>query len=284
MRLSARLSGATWFRVALAAPLVVLAVALVASFTSRSYDYLVERPLAIALYIVFAVVHALVVIVRAKTSSRRSEGALIVGLGIVLLLVAVLNSLATYVPFMVLGMLWSLVMVYVRLQRARIFNDALTGLNNRRRADDFVSQQIARSRRQEKTLMYLMDIDGFKRINDTYGHLEGDRALKAVAGALRRAAGNYDGFAARWGGDEFVLVVPESPALAENPDEVTAFVNSALALLARDEGLPFEVSLTAGYAAIEPSDRRPRDPLRRADAMLYRRKRELYGPATPRLG
>lgn len=87
--------------------------------------------------------------------------------------------------------------------------DPLTGLYNRRFAEPCIEAEVLRSRRNGTPLTLLMlDLDGFKQINDRHGHAAGDVALQAVAERLRKAVRGSD-LAARMGGDEFLLLLPE---------------------------------------------------------------------------
>jgi diguanylate cyclase (GGDEF)-like protein len=84
--------------------------------------------------------------------------------------------------------------------------DYLTGLPNARSLFVHLAQELARCRRTGTSLAVMVcDLDGFKQINDRYGHLEGDRLLKTFAGDLKEACREYD-YVARMGGDEFVLI------------------------------------------------------------------------------
>jgi diguanylate cyclase (GGDEF)-like protein len=118
------------------------------------------------------------------------------------------------------GMILAL-MTYVRAQRVRMRSgeeaaqqltraDPLTGMGNRRAFDEALAAAVARARRARSTAsIALLDIDGFKRLNDSFGHLEGDRLLRLTGAAIDRALRGGDrGF--RWGGDEFVLLLPDT--------------------------------------------------------------------------
>lgn len=136
---------------------------------------------------------------------------------------AVASEVTTnYLLWAALGAIILALMVYVRAQRVRLRSDEkeaqqlaradpLTGMGNRRAFDEALAAEVARARRARSTAsIALIDIDGFKRLNDSFGHLEGDRLLRLTAAAIGRALRGGDrGF--RWGGDEFVLLLPDTP-------------------------------------------------------------------------
>ncbi len=91
--------------------------------------------------------------------------------------------------------------------------DSLTGLMNRRAVYERAQSEMDRTRREGRPLSLVMfDIDHFKNVNDRYGHLVGDQALRLVAGAILQSKRSYD-HAGRWGGEEFVLVLPDTERL-----------------------------------------------------------------------
>jgi len=90
--------------------------------------------------------------------------------------------------------------------------DQLTGIPNRRSFDERLQMEWKRAKREQIPVSLLMiDLDKFKKINDTYGHQQGDIVLQAVAKTLQQAFNRPADFAARWGGEEFIVLLPNTP-------------------------------------------------------------------------
>jgi len=154
--------------------------------------------------------------------------------------------------------------------------DGLTGLANRRRFDEALLTECGRARRDQSHLsLLLMDVDFFKKYNDTYGHQAGDDCLKRVATALAEAVRRPADLAARYGGEEFVLVLPGTPA--EGATHVAEGVRSAVQALAIPHSastVAEHVTLSLGIATThEGGDFTPKDLIAAADLGLYAAKR-----------
>ncbi len=151
-------------------------------------------------------------------------------------------------------------------QLARI--DALTGLQNRRALEEALASQVSHHRRHVRPLSLLVaDLDDFKSINDTYGHQAGDDLLRKVAQSLTAALRLSDP-CFRWGGDEFVAVLPEA-GYGEACD-IAARVRETVALSCRTpDGRP--IAITVGAAQLGPGQTAD-DLLQRADTELYAHK------------
>lgn len=152
--------------------------------------------------------------------------------------------------------------------------DALTGLANRSTFLEALDLEIRRSRRYGLPLaVVLLDLDGFKEVNDRHGHLLGDVVLERVGGVLRRTAREAD-TAGRLGGDEFALLLPEAPRLGAfaAAERVRRAVRRAFESEAID-GEALGLTLSAGIAAWPEDGAYAQDLLQRADAALYRAKR-----------
>ena len=104
-----------------------------------------------------------------------------------------------------IGITLSLVYLHTTTQRNLISSDPLTGINNRGELELFFETKYQNADQYEEVFCFMMDVNHFKKINDTYGHNVGDEALKDVANVLRNACEKYGQrcFLARYGGDEF---------------------------------------------------------------------------------
>jgi diguanylate cyclase (GGDEF)-like protein len=148
--------------------------------------------------------------------------------------------------------------------------DALTGLANRRHFDERLAIEIARAERYQHPLcLLLLDLDHFKRINDSAGHAAGDSVLRLAARTMAANARATD-FVARIGGEEFAVLLPEQDlsgafAAAENLRAMVAGLDTG------DIAPSLRVTASIGLAAVRPGEGRDAL-LRRADAALYEAK------------
>lgn len=143
--------------------------------------------------------------------------------------------------------------------------DSLTGLANRRGGEDAAQREVSRTRRANRPLSFLLaDIDHFKKVNDTHGHAEGDRVIRDVAATLAYCLRASD-VAARWGGEEFLAVLPDADL--GRAQQVAERVRAAVAGIA---GQP-TVTVSIGCAQLGPTER-VEAAIGRADASLYEAK------------
>jgi diguanylate cyclase (GGDEF)-like protein len=149
-------------------------------------------------------------------------------------------------------------------------HDELTGLYNRRYLMQRLQDELARNKRKPGILTVAMvDLDGFKRVNDQEGHDAGDAVLKAVAGALLSATRRAD-VVARYGGDEFVVLLPDTEAEGARTVGARILDQGRSAALRVCPAIPVSVSI--GTTAVRPADD-PTEVIRRVDEQLYAAKR-----------
>ena len=147
-------------------------------------------------------------------------------------------------------------------QLARV--DALTGLGNRRAFDEALDAEMARARRADTPLSLIVaDLNGFKEINDSHGHVAGDDCLRQAAEALRMGVRRPD-WCFRWGGDEFALLLADADADAAG-GLALRLEESVAASCTQPDGEP--LTLTCGYATLDPA-MSAAEAVARADAAL----------------
>lgn len=159
---------------------------------------------------------------------------------------------------------------HLEVQRQKALIDPLTGLPNRAAWSERLDQEVNTWHQRGNNLsLAMLDLDHFKRINDGYGHLAGDKVLKIIANVLRKRLRSSD-FIARFGGEEFVLLMPNSSlsdALAAG--EVLRAAIEACPF--HFKGEPVTITVSMGVAQFQPGERSDLA-LKRADEALYRAK------------
>jgi diguanylate cyclase (GGDEF)-like protein len=149
--------------------------------------------------------------------------------------------------------------------------DHVTGAYNRQALEAMAADAISFATRSEQPLSVVMfDLDDFKRYNDTHGHNAGDAALREVARVARTVVRRSD-VVGRWGGDEFVLLLPSCEATV-----AARIAQTLVAAVLTDEpsaaGMPAGISISTGVAELRRTDRMA-DLVARADANMYRSRR-----------
>ncbi|HEY6044146.1 MAG TPA: diguanylate cyclase [Nitrosospira sp.] len=150
--------------------------------------------------------------------------------------------------------------------------DSLTGLHNRSKLDTILADELARFKRTQRQFSLLMlDIDHFKTLNDTFGHITGDEILAAVARILLQSVRSID-YAARYGGDEFIIILVETSAVtARKTAERIRFQVENMRYSADGALVPITVSI--GIVQCQSADATPVMLLTRVDNALYEAKR-----------
>jgi diguanylate cyclase (GGDEF)-like protein len=160
--------------------------------------------------------------------------------------------------------------------RRLTITDPLVGTFNRRHLDEELVREVERARRYGHCLSAVMaDLDRFKNINDRYGHIVGDEVLREFACRARASIRQGSDWIARFGGEEFVIILPETPlaGAAATAEKIRTILHATP--IATSTG-PLTVSASFGVAALTPSDDSAvlasEALLKRADEALYRSK------------
>jgi diguanylate cyclase (GGDEF)-like protein len=151
--------------------------------------------------------------------------------------------------------------------------DGLTGLLNHRRSHEVLREEFRRATRYCRPLAVLMlDVDGFKEFNDTYGHPQGDQVLAHIARLLRASVRSVD-HVGRYGGEEFIIILPETTR--ENAYSLAERIRSTVALewFPAGNGEFVQKTISIGVSAYPDDAVDPADLIQLADEALYRAKR-----------
>ena len=283
----------SWFNFLYLIPTIVIGVFLVINlFTgiiwtydennvySRGPYYFVS---AICQYIsfLFVLLRAIFLKKEYRTTIRREKlRASVIWLGLLSLLFGLFQIFtAGKLALHCLGITAGVFILFVRFQDDQITNDALTGLSNRYALDTFILDKMpdyADGQHGGRRLyIVMMDIDRFKRINDLYGHIEGDRALKCVAGNLKKIGALHRGhlFLARYGGDEFAAVFE-----AESDNMVRKLCQDIKASVKEEtESWRYLITVSAGFTVYTGRGMTLERLYSIADAALYSDKSRLSG-------
>ena len=172
-----------------------------------------------------------------------------------------------YIPFFCFSAMILMLLFYIQSIQLRISLDPLTQLNNRGQLASYVAQRSNLYMDDRMTVVVMMDIDGFKSINDTFGHAQGDRALVIVSDALKTAVNNHNTlcFLGRYGGDEFILI--HHPAAEAETAGLIDEIRDNIGQMAGE--MPCPLTVSAGYDALLGGEDTIQSCIERADKKLY---------------
>jgi len=142
------------------------------------------------------------------------------------------------------GIVLSLLFIFIRIQNTSIYTDYLTQINNRKRLDMFLEERIKGINKSNSFSAIMIDLNNFKIINDTYGHDIGDNVLKITAEILKSCI-NKEDFLARYGGDEFCIILnySDKDKLNNTVKKITDSIND----YNQSNKKPYKISLSMGY-------------------------------------
>ena len=183
----------------------------------------------------------------------------------------IIQFLYPRIPVACMAMSLTTLVLYLNWVDRLIALDPLTGLSNRKQLILAFEQWKRNRNDQDRLFLMLVDANHFKSINDTYGHLEGDRALKIIAQTLKQGCKilSRRAIISRYGGDEFVVLIA-----ADNDDTkeiLKKSINDTLAESVKKKKLPFELTVSIGVAALD-GDETLKDLIAKADEAMYKEK------------
>ncbi len=162
--------------------------------------------------------------------------------------------------------------LYKRMEQLAT-TDGLTGLCNHRHFQERLANEVERAQRSAQPLsLLLLDIDHFKKVNDSYGHPCGDEAIRRLAAILKRQARQID-LAARYGGEEFVMVLPDTPSKGAKVVAERIRKEFQKEVFRAPDGGTFQATVSLGLAVYPRDGKKKAELIDRADRALYQAKR-----------
>ena len=197
----------------------------------------------------------------------KSHYRLVASFPLCILIAILLSFIGESIPVICVCVVVELLCIFIGNTSHQISIDMLTRVNNRQNLNRFLNYKLAIH--EEQIWLIMIDVDYFKHINDTYGHLEGDHALINVADVLKRACADYKPrpFIARYGGDEFVIVV-------EGQQENAQMIQNKIHELLKEYNTPehpYQLEVSVGCARYK-SGMNFEELMAIADAKLYEMK------------
>lgn len=226
------------------------------------------------LYPAAATALALAAARKAESSAKKRDCYVLASFLIPPVIAAILQLIFYGTFLFLIGFAISLLIVFTNLQNERITVDFLTRVNNRASFIDYFDRKVRSVKAGCSLYLFMIDVDFFKRINDTYGHIAGDQVLIAVAEHLKRVCSDQKCILARLGGDEFGILLEcksmqEAGAFAER-------IRASLDDFNSDSNLADPVTLSVGYATCEAGMCSFDKLVSLADGMMYREKAKRH--------
>ncbi len=279
-----------WMRIPV---LFVIAADLISIFTGwvfyidanghyRLGEWFVIQAVGTYLYLVVSTVRSLYCAAKTHSSLKWKECWIYAFYMVPPLIAGLIKDLVPGAPILYLGMFMCIHILFLTIRDGQIYYDALTGMNNRKRLDKYLDERLPFASQSNPLFIFMMDVDKFKTINDSYGHVEGDEALRLVSAALKKTASKYGSFVARYGGDEFCMVMEGKRCDAG--EVVSSLQESLHREEEKETGRPYRISVGIGWTECRDPNESIAEIIHRADKQLYenKRKKEEASLSAPR--
>ncbi len=186
------------------------------------------------------------------------------------LIASVLQIWLSGMPILAPAVAAAYYIVFTSGQKDMIYNDSLTGLNNRRRAMMYIEEKMSETSPDNPFTVFMIDGNKFKLINDTYGHIEGDSAIICISQVVEQVAFKNGIFCARYGGDEFLML--KAGKCHFDRASIGNEINNELKQLCSDQKKAYTLSVSVGFYTSTDSNETPDTVIKMADEKLYEAK------------
>ena len=226
-----------------------------------------------AIYVGVSAVRSLIRALKKENYAVRTQYLVCAVYPVIITVFGILQAVWITAPLFCFGCAMMMIYVYIVSLNDQVSIDELTRLNNRTQLKKYIASESARTA-SEKIDHYILiiDLNKFKQINDQYGHVEGDNALKRTADALKSACSDrtMKTFIARYGGDEFIII-----AKTDNEElvkELCETIKSTMIRMNNEAGAKYELTACIGYSSYSGELSAFQTALNKADEQLYKEK------------
>lgn len=236
-------------------------------------QYVLLHTVLCHLYTVITSAHAFIKSFKTKIYHKAAEYKILSMFLIFPLVIGIIQIFVPNIPTVSVGVTLAFLFVYIDLQNLLISVDTLSGLNNRNQLMRYLSSRMRNDFENKNLYVFMLDVNFFKKVNDTYGHVEGDAALVRCAKALKIANSSGKNFIGRYGGDEFIII-----ADLKKEDEVEMLclkIKNTLSKLCEEDKVPYDLSFSIGYAKYRNDMKNIQAFIAEADKKLYEAKKSI---------
>ena len=229
------------------------------------------QSVVVYIYFLAITIHALILAKREPSPRRRSQFMSLSLFIVSPILGALLQLLIGNHPFVAPATSIAFLFIFISLQGNMINYDYLTGISNRKSIEQYIDDLKIHTDSHNAFYVYMMDIDRFKSINDSMGHIEGDQALRLFARILQNVCDKFHGACGRIGGDEFVAVIRQKHM--NDPEDFIREMGRSIQKEEKEQQIPYRLQSSIGYARCDSAFARTPDLIAIADKEMYAQKK-----------
>ncbi len=233
-------------------------------------------PLSAFIYFIIIIIVSIINAIKAKSSVTRRYALTLIASIIFLIIWVLLDDNFDRITIIPIAIFSVIFFMFVSLQQNSIYTDALTQMNNRRRAMEFFTSQKDSISQNNSLYVFLFDINYFKEINDTYGHVEGDEALIILASAIKKSFVSHNGFSSRYGGDEFMCAWRKQNDSSTDPNEIVYEIREASRKRCKELEKPYDLSISVGIVEFSDFNMTFDECVKKVDEALYEDKKRYH--------
>lgn len=223
------------------------------------------------IYLFLSIIHPVLKSLNPKNYVYRRNYLNLASFAVITAFSGIMQAFVPGTPLPCIGITVAILMVFMTSQELQVSLDPLTKLNNRYHMVRHLSYRMEHVSGNHSLYLLLIDMDKFKQINDTYGHVEGDKALIRMAEVLRETASAFGCFVARYGGDEFILICEVERE--RTVEEICKFIHQKLEESNEREDAGYSLKVSIGYARYEKEIQYIPEFIALADKSLYEAKK-----------